>query len=192
MELNMNTNKKMTMILLLTFIFIFNISTVSIAQAGFQQDSGADGIVSMEAESFTNNVAGVGDYTAYSWVELSDAEASGGDYMVSSSDDGNKADETTDSPHLDFTVDFTKTGTHYVWVRAKTPSTSADSCYLGYNGSIFEKWGMGKSGDWTWKKWDDSFTATPGEQTFTIYMREPGARIDKIVLTVSSSYTPTG
>lgn len=59
MELNINTNKKMAMILLSTFIFIFDILTVSFAQAGFQQDPGADGIVSMEAELVTNNIAGI-------------------------------------------------------------------------------------------------------------------------------------
>ena len=42
------------------------------------------------------------------------------------------------SPRLDFIVDFTKTGTHYIWIRGYGDAGSGDSddsCHVGLDGA---------------------------------------------------------
>jgi glucose/arabinose dehydrogenase len=172
--------------------------TVTIANnLPFRQDAGTNGIVSMEAEHFHVKLAQGG----HDWTSDTTAGASGTARRATpNSGANNNTGYTTTSPRLDFRVSFVKTGTHYVWIRGIGASGNDDSCHAGIDGSPvasadrISSFGTG----WTWSKSTmDGVVATvnvatTGLHTINIWMREDGFAIDKLVLTTSSSFVPSG
>jgi hypothetical protein len=168
----------------------------------FQQDGGTDGLVVMEAENYHNNVSQGGkDFVAV--TSPSSYSGDGGMQSLPKTGTYNNTGYETNSPRLDFEVNFVKTGTHYVWIRgASNGSSTDDSFHSGLDGSgstSSDRIQLSNStSDWTWRNNTmDSEPATinvpsTGLHTFNIWMREDGARIDKIVLTTNSGYTPSG
>jgi hypothetical protein len=162
------------------------------------------GLVSMEAEHFLQTVSQGGDswsgYTATAGYSGSGAMQAGPD-----DEDGTSvsaANAPTGSPRLDFKVSFSSTGTHYVWIRGHGDSFNDDSVHVGLNGSIpaggqdfggFTASGYG---------WDNSGASTPvmisvpsaGVHTFSIWMREDGVVVDKVVITddITDTFSGTG
>ena len=165
----------------------------------FTQSS--DGLVSMDAEHFTTNVA----QGSHTWSRIADANASGGSALQATPDKGSSFDRgyTSSSPRLDFKVAFTKRGVHYVWLRGRSvsaDSSNSDSAHAGLDGagkkSADRIQGFTTSYTWT-KATADGSPATvnvrsTGVHTVNIWMREDGFVLDKILLTTSSTYTPTG
>jgi Gylcosyl hydrolase family 115 C-terminal domain/Right handed beta helix region len=172
----------------------------------FQQDSGSDGLVAMEAESYDANVAAGG----YSWTREAVSSPSGYDmaalpdspltYIVDTNWAGN-------SPHLDFKVNFVKTGYHYVWVRmlciAGSSCGSSDSVHVGIDQA--ENTTAKAISDnnanltaWTWVNNTNSGVQprinvnTVGLHTISIWMREDGVKVDKIFLTTNPAYANPG
>ena len=107
---------------------ILALTTVPAIADPFQQDQGPDGIVSIEAENFDENIP----VPPHTW-ELITESASGfspaggfsGGYAMQSTpttpaggDGFDPPDYLTRSPRLDYEVNFLKTGTYYVWVLA--------------------------------------------------------------------------
>ncbi|MEH0152617.1 Ig-like domain-containing protein [Limibacter armeniacum] len=168
--------------------------TVSELTTDYTQDSGTAGIVSMEAEGFSEKLNGTGSFSSMLWSENTDTNASGGAYMVVPSAGNTNSAGTQNGPVLNFDIEFVKTGTHYVWVRQKSPSDSDNSIIPAFDGTSLADWNMPvSSSSWVWSKASATFNvSTTGAHTFSIYMREDATPIDKIVLTTSSSYTPSG
>lgn len=166
----------------------------------FQQDNTTDGIVSIEAEDFNNNVP-VGSHR---WnLITSPAGFSGTGAVRAEPDNGanfNK-DYVTKSPRLDYTVNFVKTGRHYIWIRGYKVGGNDDSCHAGLGGQAISTCDRISSfpgtKKWVWTNKTNSSRATfnvtkTGVNTLNIWMREDGMRIDKIVLTTNPKYKPTG
>lgn len=169
----------------------------SIATGGFQQGSGADGIISIEAENYTDNIS-VG---SHSWdlVTPSGHTGYGAMQAMPNTRTNNNTGYTTKSARLDYAVNFVKTGIHYVWIRGIGATFQDDSLHVGLDGAAQT------SGDrishfpesWGWSQNTmDGVVATirvakAGEHTINVWMREDGMLIDKIVLTTSSGYVPT-
>ncbi len=167
----------------------------------FQQDTGPDGIVSVEAENFDNNTVRNGD----SWSKQVGSGSSNA-HMEVGPDNGTTFNNnfTNSSPELEYQVNFTKTGTHYVWVRGKAGGSSAgtsDSVHVGLNGNFVSTadriTGFGQNFGWIDSTMDGNTRATinvtsPGVKTLNVWMREDGFDFDKIVLTTSSTWTPSG
>ena len=165
----------------------------------FQQDTGAQKIVSIEAEHYHGNTPAAG----HQWQSSAGAIYAGGIAMKALPDDRTYlgAGYSTTSPRLDYQVEFVATGTVYVWVRGLGPSTSADSLYVGMDGSEISTgenfngflptgtlvW-SGKSGTSVRKL---NVTST-GVHTINVWMRESGMVFDKLVLTTDPAYVPTG
>ncbi len=165
----------------------------------FLQADDADGIVSMEAERFHDNVA-QGDHT---WDMVTATEGFTGLVgMQALPNSGDNVDTgyVDGSPRLDFQITFVKTGTHYVWVRAWGSGGSDDSLHAGLDGQVTDSADRidGFSGDYTWTNHTrDPDPATiditdVGVHTLNLYMREDGALVDKIVLTTNPDYVPEG
>jgi hypothetical protein len=168
----------------------------------FQQDDAANGIVSIEAEDFNNNVT-VGSYR---WnLITSPAGCSGGYAMQALPDNGALVDTgyITGSPRLDFRVNFVKTGIHYIWVRGYKTGSTDDSLHAGLDGLAVSSCdrisNLPTTGSWVWTSTtiDSNSRATfnvssIGIHTVNIWMREDGFRIDKIILTTDPNYKPTG
>ncbi len=169
----------------------------------FQQDPGPDGIVSMEAENFDENVPN----PPHTWIFITDPEGfSGTGAMQSTPTDpgggaGNDTGYVENSPRLDFEVNFSKSGTHYIWIRGYGQDGNSDSCHAGINGedvpSAYRFWSFTTS--YTWLNVTDSDpprrtidVPSAGVHTVNVWMREDACIVDKIVLTTNPDYTPMG
>jgi hypothetical protein len=156
------------------------------------------GRVVMEAEHFSANTA----RASHTWDLTANTSASGGQLMQANPNNGTSINTgyTTGSPQLDFPVLFTTTGTYYVWVRGYGPGTADRTCHAGIDGSG-PSTSDRISGFTTTLSWRKSTldgpvatirVATAGKHTINLWLRDDGFRVDKILLTTSSSYTPTG
>jgi VCBS repeat-containing protein len=178
-----------------------NITVHSLSSA-FQQDAGPQGILSIEAESFDQNLSGANNHD---WVPVSDGSASGGAAMESTPDSGTNQNTgyAANSPRMDYLVNFVHTGTHYVWVRGRAAGSStgaSDSVHVGLDGQEISTAdrisSFGSSFGWSGDTMDGVVAtidvASAGEHTLNVWMREDGFIIDKVVLTVDSGYAPSG
>jgi len=166
----------------------------------FREESGR---VSIEAETYPADEPGTGNASTHYWTAFEDDAASGDTAVVARP---NESDVNTNNdaygPRLEYEVNFRTTGTYYVWVRTRGPSSSDDSVHVGLDGTpatdVTDGLGLGDStpgdGDWDWSNdvTDTSTDATvtvnsAGTHTVTVWMREDGIQVDKIVLTTSSS-----
>ncbi len=166
----------------------------------FQQDSGIDGIVALEAEHADSNTP----QGAHSWIVATSVPGFSGDSALAATPNtgiNNDTNYAALSPRLDFAVNFVHTGTHYVWIRGLAATTSDDSVHVGLDGQELASSdridGFGTS--WTWSpSTRDGVVATMqvatgGLHTVNVWMREDGFVLDKVVLTINASFpTPVG
>ena len=163
---------------------------------GFVQDSGTDGLAVMEAENFTTK----NDRGGQSWTERSDITGFSGTAFLRVEADNNVNISTgyaTTSPQVNFEVDFVKTGTHYVWIRTRNTGGGDNSLHVGLDGNAPTSGRnitfSGSANAWNWSHSSKTIdVSSTGTHTFNIWMREDGARIDKIVLTTNPNYVPSG
>ncbi len=178
-----------------------SINTKPIPQTVFQQDDDAQGIVSVEGESYEEKITL--NAKDMQWkVYRSLAGASGRKSMQSFSP-GNfdiKENYAAISPRLDYFVDFAHSGIHYVWVRGHARGdTLSDSFHAGLNGeAVAEAANITVNGTDEWKWSDTTITKQlakidipePGIHVLNIWVKETGFCFDKIVLTRDSLYVP--
>lgn len=156
------------------------------------------GLVSIEAEHYSATVS----RASHSWSVAADGNASGGSLVTASPNNNTNINTgyTTGSPELDFQVQFTTTGTYYVWLRGSGATADDDSAHAGIDGtgpaSADRISSFGSSLTWSKSTMDGPVAtivvSSPGIHTVNVWMREDGFRLDKLVLTTSSSYTPSG
>ncbi len=167
------------------------------AAQAFQESAGQ---VVMEAENADANIARSGK----TWtLETAITGYSGSGYLTAlpNSDLKNNTGYTTASPELQYNVNFSTTGTYYVWIRGYGSSGSDDSIHAGIDGTGPASADRISSfpASWTWSRnTSDSAPATltvssPGLHTIHLWMREDGFKVDKLLLRTSSSSTaPSG
>ncbi len=161
---------------------------------------GKNGLVELEAEAFNKNTA----QGAHAWKRVTAAEASGKGALQALPDRGtnNYKNYTTQSPRLDFVVDFSRSGTHYVWVRGKAISgkrSSSNSVHVGLNGKAQRSAkDMGNFGtDFAWLKSTMSGAVaridvpSAGQHTLNVWMREDGFAFDKLALSPDPKFVPS-
>jgi len=170
-----------------------------------QDDAGtweeAGGLVVIEAEDFDANLA----QGIHTWnVGVIPGGYSGSGTVSAQPDTGTIRDSnfTLNSPRLDYRVRFTQTGNYRVWIRGHAQgSTGRDSVHLGLNGKALETsdrldWNGGTSWKWSSNTGAGTYATIrvdqPGIQTINLWMREDGAVVDKLLLTLNNSYTPAG
>ncbi len=175
------------------------VTPVAFAQPPFLQDSFPDGVITIEAEhahrSTTNSAA--------AWVRVDNGVYSGGAAMQALPDDGvnNNTGYALNSPALEYDVLFLQTGVHYVAVRGSQLDGSSDTCHVGLNGiesSTSDRIGsFGSSPEWLNRTTFDagqplSYIDVPvtGVHTVTVWMREDGFIIDKLVLSTNAAFLP--
>jgi hypothetical protein len=180
-------------------VFIANSTAV------YQQDSGTDGVVTIESEEYSVKVDAS---DGHAWIpDTSFAGYSGTAAMRAMPDTGTNytgpGGYASISPRLDYVINFTKTGTHYVWVRGIGPSGagSDDSCHVGLDGveTVSAERISTFGTAWTWSNMTMNPSpatinvTTTGPHTVNVWMREDGFGFDKLVLTTNSAYpAPTG
>ncbi len=102
------------------------------------------------------------------------------------------------SPRLDYQINFTKTGTHYVWVRGYG-GTGNDRVHVGLDGAEVST--ADRIGDFgaafQWRNKDASGVlatinvTTTGLHTVNVWMARDGFRFDKLLLTTNAAYDPS-
>ena len=188
--------KKTTFII--PVFLVLTLATVVANGGGFRQDSGPDGIVSIEAENYDDNVAR-GDHR---WVLVGPTDGFTGTAGMQAQPNirvNNTTDYVTKSPRLDYKINFVKTGTHYIWLRVWANDGSDDSCHAGLDFQAIETCdaidGFDNAYIWTNSTIDGPVptfeVATVGLHTFNIWMREDGCIVDKILLTTNPNYVPS-
>ena len=166
------------------------------AAQAFQESAGQ---VVMEAENYDTKIARNGK----DWVlETRLASFSGTGHMTALPNGTvvQKTGYTTNSPELVYNVQFTTTGTYYLWVRGA--GGGDDTYHAGIdNTAPVSAANLGEFGA-TWG-WNSTFWDSTGRPTLTvssasvhtihIWMRHDGFPIDKILLRTNSSTTaPSG
>jgi len=184
---------------LVSFVLVLGLG-VRVANAQpLNQSSGSDGIVSVEAEHYSNKAPG---QNGTGWEEVG---PKGGFTGVAGMEVFNESTNTTtyveESARLDYEINFVKTGTHYVWILAYADGGSSDSCHAGLDGEAIPTLVAltGWSGDYEWNSDLMSTSDLPifevtstGVHTFNIWMREDNLIVDKIVLTTNPNFTLSG
>jgi hypothetical protein len=196
------------LIYLISFIVVLGLVGGVANAEPLQQDPGPDGIVSVEAENFDDNIPN----PPHSWEFATSTEVftppdgfSGAGAMKSlpMTPGGGGSFNTgyvENSTRLDFEVNFVKTGTHYIWILAYGMDGNADSCHAGLDGEGIDTCDRlsGWNVNYTWSNstMDDppsTFNVPSiGIHILNIWMRESGLVVDKIVLTTNPDYRPTG
>ncbi len=168
------------------------------ARAGAVQEFA--GVTVVEAEAFATNIS---PRSAHSWV-VSNAVTgfSGGGYAeaIPNSGAGISAGWDTNSPELQYPVTFSLGGTHYVWTRAFATNNNDDSVHVGLDGTTNSAnsitLGPDQLGAWYWTTNRLGGAAQPtvsggaGDHTLHLWMREDGARIDRVLLTTNANLLP--
>jgi hypothetical protein len=164
------------------------------------QDPGPDGIVSVEAEHYDNNVA-VGGHQWQQTGPVDGFTGIAGMYAPNGQGGHGNSGYSSSSERLEYEIDFVKTGTYYVWILAWGLDGNDDSCNAGLDGEEIPTLVAltGWSGSYEWNcdlmNLSDPPTfevTTPGVHTLDIWVREDGLIIDKIVLTTNPDFTLTG
>lgn len=168
------------------------------ASAAFKQ--GADGIVCIEAEHFLSK----SDASGHSWTLVKAPAGFEGEGAMSGLPNDNtlfQADVAAKSPRLEYRVDFARTGTHYLWVRASAASDADNSVHAGLDGVPLPglaaiAWTPKNSWVWANKRMDGkaaSFTvSTAGAHVLNLWIREDGAVVDRLVITSDPKWAPKG
>ncbi|MFK7844462.1 MAG: PKD domain-containing protein [Rhodothermales bacterium] len=158
------------------------------------------GQVVMEAEHHTIQFSN--PETLDVWTQtVYDAEQPSVLAMQALEDDGDfiLGDYKSDNAEMQFPLLLSSTGTYYVWLRAlaiadgKTVYAGCDNQAMRMGVSSIEE-----LGEWVWYGMKNEgrraqFNVSQiGEKTFTIWMREDGFSVDRIVLTTDKDYIPTG
>jgi hypothetical protein len=164
-----------------------------------RQDPGPDGLVVMEAEGNHANVSQGGK----SWTSYTGTQGfSGASALQATPNTGVRnigENYLTNSPRLDFNIEFVKTGIHYVWVRGLGLTFEDDSVHVGLNGIRTQSSENidGFTTNWRWTQdilQSDAVAVinipSLGVHTLNLWMREDGTIVDTLLLTTNPNFNP--
>ncbi len=120
-------------------------------------------------------------------VRIADAEASDG--MCTGVPTLNTTDDTG-KVEIHFFVP--QSGNYYLWARYKAPDNLSNSFYVKKDKGSYALVNLTVSTTWAWSKYATPFNFTKGGHSITLKNAEDGTLLDKILLTTSATYTPTG
>ena len=168
--------------------------TVNAASSGtgaFIEDAGW---LVMEAENFHDNDTGNSDGM---WaIESTYTTYSGTGYVVAPSNTEGNETWADGGAELDYDITITTAGTYRVYMRRYhlNPGGGNNSCVIGLDGAEiveFDNSGLPQN-EWVWSTHNAQVTLSAGAHTFHIRRKESGYRIDRIVITTDTSWSPTG
>lgn len=164
---------------------------------------GSNNLIVIEGESGTANTGWVVDnsvagFTGTGYMQVPDGDAS------NVSDPSNL---DSNSPRIDYTINFTQTGQHFLWVRMYADTNQGDdSAWFafddtngnlagGQGGSPYLDLDTNRSWDWMGQFDNESGrisfnVGSTGNHTISIYNGEDGVIIDRLVITTDSSFVP--
>jgi hypothetical protein len=154
------------------------------------EQNGAEVVI--EAENYNSNVQVA---SPHQWTEATAAsDYSGSGYMTPLPNQGTNCSSSVGScgAKMDYNVILTTTGSYYVHFRINAGNGRDDSVNWGFNGVHVEQLHTNPDTDsWAWDTSNTTVNLGAGEHTLNIWMREDGQKLDKIVVSTSSS-PPSG
>ena len=101
---------------LLSFVLVIGLVGGVVNADPLRQDTGPDGIVSVEAEDYDANV----EVGGHAWVETGPVDGFIGEagMHAPNGQGGHSSDYADNSERLEYEIQFEKTGPHYVWILA--------------------------------------------------------------------------
>jgi hypothetical protein len=149
--------------------------------------------VVVEAEHYTTATSGDGhDWTLYTQAGASGISTNNAIRATPNIGTG-YASFTATAARVDYSIDVPSgsASSFYVHLRHLGPTTSDDSVYLSIDGSTSSPLTMTFFNTLSWKTSSTALAIPAGRHTLTLWMREDGAIVDKIVIN-NSATTPTG
>ncbi len=174
------------------------------ASAGLMAQSvnESGGIAIIQAEQSPQVQARVISGVTYSWQASSSIPGySGTGFMETTPLDGSPVTSnwSSTSPEMRYTVNFTRPGTYYVWLRGFAETADDAAVSVGINGvaASLPVLNVKTLNSWSWTN-SGPTSSTPvsievpsaGNHNIHIWMHDPGFRLDRILLTQNSNYTP--
>jgi hypothetical protein len=145
-----------------------------------------NGIVVMEAEHATTT-PGLGVAEGVEWVKVEPFEGAAGAVMQALPNADVNAGDGPDGPALNFRVYFQDPGEYHVFIRLPVLGGRDNSVNVGLDGDVRCPDVMNHSGEWHWTGGMKKVTAVivkPGVHTVNLWMREDGATVDRLMLTL--------
>ncbi|MEE9322712.1 MAG: kelch repeat-containing protein [Granulosicoccus sp.] len=154
----------------------------------------------IEAEHHASQAAG----GSHRWVVSGVNGSSGGVSVVTTPDKGTLRRDSSGSPRMSYQANFTQTGQYTVWVRGLGDTDTrgegkSDSIHVGIDGNLSTAAAMDQfPAHWTWSRnkrgrgYATITVSSVGKHWIDVWMREDGLTVDKLILTKSASYIPTG
>ncbi len=179
-----------------------NISASTCTEGNTTQEtafSQLDNIIVMEAENYTDLKTGT---NGTNWRKAKMDGSSSGEVVIAPAGTSYSTASTAQStaPVLKYNVNFPYTGSYSIWARVYAFNASNDSYHLGLDGSVkIEKIDMYSNStadiyeEFTWLHVNSktlNVTST-GYQSLEVYLREPNLIIDKIILSLDDTYSPS-
>lgn len=161
----------------------------------------AGGQVVIEAENYSALGAGTGNAAGVAWVNITDPAASNGAAVRAEPNTGTWTGLSLNGPRLDYSINFNSAGTYKVFVRTNSPNANDDSYHVGLNGigvTNLSGFGMGGVGPWFWASSANNSeqvvinVPSAGKHTLSVWMREDGVALDKLVITKLAAPSATG
>lgn len=124
-----------------------------------------------------------------------DSDASGGKYWYAPSDKGLQTLSTADMSSEIFSrfkFQVTHKGNYYMWVRYNTPAAAQKSTWFSIDNQDYVRIDDSKVRGWRWQKFRNPWYLDTGWHTLDIKYRQPGQKIDAIVLSDVSGFSPSG
>lgn len=134
-----------------------------------------------------------------------DLNASAGSYIMVPDGTGKASTPSMQAGSVSYIFNVTTLTDYLVWGRVISNNNASDSVFVSMDGGEPLVWHTAMGGEeiWTWdvvsdRNFDDIRDASnplfyrlePGEHTLTIFHREDGTKIDSILITNDSDYTP--
>lgn len=163
------------------------------------QDAGVDGILVVEVE---NPIATPITENGQAWNQVATPVGfSGSGAMQALPNNGTLITLANigSSPSLNYPVTFTKTGTHYIWIRGYAATSNDNSVIVGLNGvasSAGDNVSVTVNGAYGWNNKNNNGVVRTlnvtnvGLQVLNLWMREDGTVADKLLLTVTPTLVP--
>lgn len=148
-----------------------------------------EGLVVLEAENGERT-----NGATHNWLLKSSLPSYTGTSYLDTSLDNDTLVQTnaiTTSPKVDYPIDFTTPGTYTIWLRGYPANSAGDSAYVGLDDEPVEVTGFVPQA-WSWAEATTPISVTvSGVYTLSLWMREDGLRIDRLLLTTDTNYLPT-
>jgi hypothetical protein len=126
-----------------------------------------------------------------------DSAAVGGNYIVVPDGTGPRQGSPPVRGQASYTIDVPESGEYAVWGRVR-PKSNGNSFYFGVDSREPVYWDAPLSSDWIWAAVGprdgpkETLTLSAGTHTLTVYWREDGMALDRLVVSDDLSYEPSG